>query len=104
MGSKNNPGKFDCYANAEPDEPMFVLLGRDPTASIVVKFWHDLKQIMVEEGTSASSDAKLEEALTCSEAMHAWAKAQGKDEKLAAAKKAFALFMIETPNEKRALR
>lgn len=21
MGTKNNPGNFDCYANAEPDEP-----------------------------------------------------------------------------------
>lgn len=29
MGTKNNPGAFDCYANAEPDEPMFVLLARD---------------------------------------------------------------------------
>ena len=26
MGTKNNPGKFDCYANAKPDEPLFVLL------------------------------------------------------------------------------
>lgn len=32
MGTKNNPGAFDCYANAEPDEPMFVLLGRDKHA------------------------------------------------------------------------
>ena len=29
MGTKNNPGKFDCYEHAKPDEPMFVLLGRD---------------------------------------------------------------------------
>jgi hypothetical protein len=28
MGTKNVPGKFDCYANALPDEPTFVLLGR----------------------------------------------------------------------------
>ena len=28
MGTKNNPGRFDCYGNAEPDEPIFVLLGR----------------------------------------------------------------------------
>jgi hypothetical protein len=29
MGTKNQPGKFDtCYANADPDEPMFVLLGK----------------------------------------------------------------------------
>jgi hypothetical protein len=30
MGTKSNPGPFDCYAKAEPDEPMFVLLARDP--------------------------------------------------------------------------
>jgi hypothetical protein len=39
MGTKNNPGDFDCYANAEPDEPMFVLLGRDPTAAALVRLW-----------------------------------------------------------------
>ena len=32
MGTKNNPGQFDCYRNAEPDEPMFVLLARDERA------------------------------------------------------------------------
>ena len=26
MGTKNNPGKWDCYANAEPDEPMIKLV------------------------------------------------------------------------------
>jgi hypothetical protein len=25
MGTKNNPGKFDCYANAEPDSPAAAL-------------------------------------------------------------------------------
>jgi hypothetical protein len=39
MGTKNNPGEFDCYANAEPDEPMFVLLGRDRHAPDLVEEW-----------------------------------------------------------------
>lgn len=39
MGTKNNPGAFDCYANAEPDEPMFVLLGRDKDAPDLVQEW-----------------------------------------------------------------
>lgn len=39
MGSKIAPGAFDCYANAEPDEPMFVLLARDPDAPNVVRDW-----------------------------------------------------------------
>jgi hypothetical protein len=29
VGTKNTPGPFDCYASAHPDEPMFVLLGRE---------------------------------------------------------------------------
>lgn len=29
MGTKNNPGKYDCYAKLEPDEPHFVLRGKD---------------------------------------------------------------------------
>lgn len=43
MGTKNNPGKFDCYHKAEPDEPMFVLLGRDPQAAHLVSIWSKLR-------------------------------------------------------------
>jgi hypothetical protein len=30
MGTKNNPGSYDGHKAAESDEPMFVLLARDP--------------------------------------------------------------------------
>jgi len=43
MGIKNNPGKFDCYFKAEPDEPMFVLLARDLLAQVLVDLWATLK-------------------------------------------------------------
>lgn len=39
MGTKKNPGKFDCYDSAEPDEPLFVLLGRDDLAPFLVQIW-----------------------------------------------------------------
>lgn len=39
MGTKNNPGMFDCYANALPDEHMFILLARDITAPDLVDAW-----------------------------------------------------------------
>lgn len=39
MGTKNNPGPYDCYARAEPDEPLFTLLGRDPSAAHLVAAW-----------------------------------------------------------------
>lgn len=79
MGTKNNPGKFDCYASAEPDEPMFVLLGRDPTASLVVTVWRAIKTEMRERGASHISDEKLEEARECSLALEKWAKDRGSD-------------------------
>lgn len=83
MGTKNNPGVHDCMSKAEPDEPTFTLLGRDPTASLVVTFWRALKMTMVTRGTSKSSKEKLEEARSCAVALEIWAKKLGKDPKLA---------------------
>ncbi len=75
MGTKNNPGKFDCYANAEPDEPMFVLLGRDKHAPLLVRLWTMLRD---QEGESIE---KLTEALTCADAMQLWRTKESKDSK-----------------------
>ena len=72
MGTKNNPGKFDCYANAEPDEPMFVLLGRDPIAFILVETWAAIREKM---GTDAE---KLTEARECAKKLEEWARQKGK--------------------------
>lgn len=49
MGTKNNPSKFDCYANAAPDEPMFILLARDRHAPLVVAFWAKLREMESED-------------------------------------------------------
>lgn len=43
MATKANPGKFDCYANAADDEPMFILLARDPVAADFVRMWRALR-------------------------------------------------------------
>lgn len=59
MGTKLKPGKFDCYENAAPDEPMFVLLARDPLAPLLVRLWADLRER--ERGNSS----KVFEARTC---------------------------------------
>ena len=66
MGSKLNPGKFDCYENAKPDEPMFVLLARDPMAPILVRLWADLRE------HSAGNPSKVFEARDCANAMEQW--------------------------------
>lgn len=65
MGTKNNPGNFDCYANAEPDEPMFILLGRDRSAPSLVEAWADNRERLGED------PAKVAEARECAEAMRA---------------------------------
>ena len=66
MGTKNKPGKFDCYTNAHPDEPMFILLGRDPHAHILVDRWADARE--KERGPSE----KVDEARACAKAMREW--------------------------------
>lgn len=66
MGTKLKPGKFDCYANAEPDEPMFVLLARDPLAPILVRLWADLRE------HAAGNPSKVFEARTCAIDMEKW--------------------------------
>lgn len=37
MSTKQNPGSYNCYADAADDEPMFVLLARDRDAPAIVK-------------------------------------------------------------------
>ena len=72
MGSKNNPGKFDCYANAEPDEPMFVLLGRDRHAPSLVWLWATLRELDQE------TPEKVAEARQCVVDMMVWQVDHGK--------------------------
>lgn len=73
MGTKNKPGAYDCYAKAEPDEPMFVLLGRDPLAGAVVALWAACAKLQ------GADEAKVMEAVGCADAMEAWALSKGKD-------------------------
>ena len=76
MGTKNHPGKFDCYKNAEPDEPMFILLGRDPSACHLVRLWAKVRMAKGEDPD------KVIEALECADAMEAWAQKLGKTERI----------------------
>lgn len=89
MGTKNNPGAFDCYAAAEPDEPMFVLLGRDPTAALAVTFWVKMRLLL------DPSDAKAEEARDCARALEMWVREKKGDQKVEMAFAAFRLAIVE---------
>jgi hypothetical protein len=72
MGTKNNPSQFDCYANAKPDEPMFILLGRDPGAGSLVRQWASDRERRGED------PAIIAEARACADAMDDWALSLGK--------------------------
>jgi hypothetical protein len=78
MGTKSNPGKFDCWSRAEPDEPVFVLLGRDPVASLVVEYWAELRAVL----SHKNGPEQLNEALDCAREMRTWAEAHGKEEQV----------------------
>lgn len=63
MGTKAEPGRFDCYGKAEADEPIFTLLGRDPAAPKLIRDW-------VHHHQDAKTDgAKLLEALAVADDM-----------------------------------
>ena len=75
MGTKNNPGKFDCYVNAEPDEPMFVLLARDASAPASVEEWAEKRAQAIRDGAKPESDwPMITEARECAQAMREWRK------------------------------
>lgn len=73
MGTKLEPGKFDCYANARPDEPMFILLARDVDAPKVVEFWARLRELRIRNGDKPQLDQTMvDEARECAEKMRDW--------------------------------
>lgn len=75
MGTKNNAGEFDCYANALPDEPMFVLLARDPDFHRLVYEWADRRSADIRCGLRPETDwPMVYEARACATAAEKWRK------------------------------
>lgn len=73
MGTKDKPAKFDCYSNALPDEPVFVLLARDPSVPELIEAWAGGRLYDIAVGKRPQSDmAMVEEAQDCAKAMRAW--------------------------------
>lgn len=75
MGTKNNPGQFDCYENADPDEPMFVLLARDPIAPMLVDAWAAQRFGSIDP-SDQDQLRKVQEARECAASMREWLNAQ----------------------------
>jgi hypothetical protein len=79
MGTRLNPGKFDCYHLARPDEPMFVLLARDEQAPTRVEDWATarFRALMARAASMPEEDVrreqqKIAEAFQCANEMRAW--------------------------------
>lgn len=68
MGTKNNPGKYDCYGKAEPDEPIFILRANDPIAPMVVRLW------AAQYWQQGGKKEKVDDARAVADAMEAWHK------------------------------
>lgn len=75
MGTKQNPGPYDCYVKLAPDEPYFVLRAKDATAPRVVREW--VRQRRLEAAVTGAPITpeygwKLDEALRCADEMERW--------------------------------
>lgn len=82
MGTKAHPSNFDCYANAEADEPMFTVLGRDKDAPLLVKMWALLREQAVEMGAKPPSDlAMVAEARQVAYEMERWRRVNRHDDR-----------------------
>ncbi len=90
MGTKLQPSSFDLYERAEPNEPSFTLLARDPLAPFLVSIWSSLRYGDT-EAAGVKFDAMINRAagryiqepdigqasaaMDCMFAMFAWAEA-----------------------------
>ena len=74
MGTRANPGTFDCYAAAADDEPIFTLRANDPLAANMVRIWADeyLALKSLSGGLDEKAVRKLRDARICADAMDAW--------------------------------
>lgn len=68
MSTKLNPGQFDCYNAALPNEEVFVLLARDPTSPATIRDWCDRR---IAAGKNQPTDQQIVEALECADRMDA---------------------------------
>lgn len=67
MGTKNEPGKYDCYNKLEPDEPYFVLMARDEYAPLLIRLWAAMR-----EADGDEDKTKVQEARDCAWSMTRW--------------------------------
>lgn len=74
MPTKSNPGVFDCYKAACADEPIFVILGRDPAGPATLRFWRQERQ-RIGKDESQEDQERLTAALDDANEMELWREA-----------------------------
>lgn len=73
MGTKLTELRDGCFHRAMDDEPMFVLLARDPSAPNLVRQWAQKRELDINEGRKPASDmVMVQEARDAADRMEAW--------------------------------
>jgi len=73
VATKNEELASGCFSRAMPDEPMFVLLARDPSAPSLVESWAHRRATEIGQGNRPESDkAQVGEAYALASKMRAW--------------------------------
>jgi hypothetical protein len=76
MGTKLTELRNGCFHRAMDDEPMFVLLARDPSAPSLVLAWAQGRELEIRDGKRPASDMEMvEEAREAARKMMAWREA-----------------------------
>ncbi len=79
MNTLENPSKHDCRKKLLPDEPIFILRGKDPNASKTIHYW--VAGYLQRGGRNLK---KVCEALDLAQQMEEWRKEHIKKEKQSA--------------------
>ena len=77
MGTKNNPGLFDCYKEAGSDEPIFILRANDELAPNIIRFWAEEYRISKlkkskDNKLTPKQESRYQEARLCARSMEVW--------------------------------
>ncbi len=73
MGTKLEEMRNGCFAAATDDEPMFILLARDPQAPALIRKWALERKCDIASGARPASDmGKVFEAEECAKRMELW--------------------------------
>jgi hypothetical protein len=73
MGTKLQELRDGCFARAMDDEPMFVLLGRDPRAPTLVRDWATQRRADISLGKRPAADMdQVNYAFELADQMESW--------------------------------